>query len=249
VIRKGLISLGAALLLPVLLATSAGAAASYGYVVVKPSAMHGWAFENEGTATGSGQMVFGPAGLHPGVGSAELTMAQRLDGPTLRTFQHDGTRVSSILSLDYSTYTRNANAIALQLAIVNTSDPGPRGYHRLVFEPRSQLPSAGTTSAVVPNQWQRWTPTAATAMWWMTRDDTACPPSRPCTWLQIKAMFPTTPITYGVWFKAGSKWDMDPATSPNKYNVDGFLLIAAVPLTGVFYDFEPETASPGNGDD
>jgi hypothetical protein len=60
----------------------------------------------------------------------------------------------------------------------------------------------------------------------------------PCTWTEIRALFAANPISEGVFLKAGSGW---PA---NSYNVDAFLFIAAAPLTGVVYDFEPER----NGD-
>jgi hypothetical protein len=202
--------------------------------------MNGWGFvDDNNTGTGGGQMRFGPPGQPLGVGSAELTLTskhnaagQYLDGWALATGNHNTTKVTSILSLYYSTYTAspNTNAIALQLAVSNTL---PTGYHRLVYEPTNN-------GSVVSNHWQRWNPTDPAARWWMTpRDNPVCPQSNPCLWSQIKILFPNATITGGIWFKAGSNW------SPGTYDVDAFLFVATLPLRGTLYDFEPDR---NNGD-
>jgi hypothetical protein len=248
VVLKRLLALTAALMATVLAAVPT-AAAQNGYVVVHPSAMHGWAFFNDNHKAGSGQMVFGPTGQPLGVGSAELTLTTSSDGYTLTTHNHDLTKVSSIISLDYSTYTRNTHAIALQLTVYNTTDPLALGYHRLVYEPGV---SQGNP-AVVSGAWQRWAPTAPTARWWMTHPPTTgvCSQATPCPWPTLKAMFPTTTLRGdpegSVHLKAGSGWSMDPTTPPNKYNVDAFVFVAASPFAGVLYDFEPERAGSGGG--
>jgi hypothetical protein len=200
--------------------------------------MHGWGFVNDNGKAGSGRMVFGPTGQPLGAGSAELTLTQSIDGWALATGNHEGTKVAGIVSLDYSTFTRNIYATTVQLTVNNpSSDLLFPGYHRLVFEP------SVTPGSVTPNQWQRWSPTGAMAKWWITRNKTAlCTQASPCTWAQIKALFPTSTINGGVWLKAGSGW---PA---GLYNVDAFLFIAASPLAGVLYDFEPERGDSNNGD-
>jgi len=240
VVRKRLLALGAALLLSVLLAAPAGAAEN-GLVTVSPSDMHGWGFVNDNR--GTGKMVFGP-GRPLGEGSAELTLAASTDGFALATLNHDGTRIANITSLNYSTYTRNANAIALQLAVSNI---GFTHYHRFVFEPRIQAPMA-----VEANQWQRWNATAPLARWWVSDSSnelTFCKQAAPCTWTDLKGHYPLATITGGVWLKAGSGWTMDPSTSANKYNVDGLHFAASSPRSNVLYDFEPSDDSEhDNGD-
>jgi hypothetical protein len=196
--------------------------------------MNGWAFFNDNGKSGSGQMVFGPTGQPLGAGSAELTLTGSADGYTLATRNHDGTLIASIVKLDYSTYTRNGNAISLDLTVYNTNLALPfPGYHRLVFEPVNN----GT---VMPNTWQRWTPTGLAARWWVTQNKAGvCTQSSPCTWAEIRGYFSTSTIRGdlegGVHLKAGSGWSL------GQYNVDAFLFAATVPLTGVLYDFEPET--------
>jgi hypothetical protein len=196
--------------------------------------MNGWGFVNDNRKAGGGEMVYGPIGQPLGAGSAQLTLTQSIDGWALATGNHEGTKVARILSLDYSTYTRDTldpNAIALQLAVTNI---GFTNYHRFVFEPRIQGPGA-----VKLNQWQRWNPTAPSAIWWISdrfNEVTLCTQAAPCTWTQLTAIYYTAAtIAGGVWLKAGSGW------SAGKFNVDAFVFAATVPLTGVLYDFEPET--------
>jgi hypothetical protein len=228
---KRFVSLGAAVAAALLVALPV-AAAENGRVTVQPGDMEGWAFVNDNHKGGSGKMVFGPAGQPFGKGSAELTLTSTLDGWALASGNHEGTRIANITALDYWTYTRNSNAIALQLTINNPS------YHRLVYEPGSH----GNLPAVNPKHWQQWHPTAAASRWWVTRS-TVCGQNTPgCTWGQVKAMFPNATIAGGVWLKAGSGW------SANKYNVDGFHFAATSPRTHVLYDFEPcEDSEHNNG--
>jgi hypothetical protein len=240
VVRKSLFSLVAALLGALLVAAPA-AAAENGYVVVRPDEMHGWGFVHESGGGGNGQMVFGPAPAPLGVGSAQLTLSDakdargRADGWALGTLNHNGTTIASIISLDYSTYTRNNYAVTVQLAVSNPADSLVLpGYHRLVFEP------SVTPGSVQQGTWQRWSPTGPLRKWWFTNNPTpVCTQVAPCTWTEIRALFAANPISEGVFLKAGSGW---PA---NSYNVDAFLFIAAAPWAGVLYDFEPET----NGSD
>jgi hypothetical protein len=190
--------------------------------------MNGWAFNNDNGKAGSGKMVFGPTGQPLGAGSAELTLTQGIDGWALVTGNHEGTNIGGITSLDYSTYTGNSNAIALQLAVDNI---GGDYYHRFVFEPGIQ------GSPVKANEWQRWNPTAATAKWWVTDSSnelTFCKQAWPCSWTDINKTYPNATITGGIWLKAGSGW------SAGKYNVDAFHFIVAMPSRSVVYDFEPD---------
>lgn len=219
-----------------LLVAAPVAAAGAERVTVEPGDMEGWVFFNDNGRGGSGKMVFGPTGQPYGDGSAQITLTAGVDGWALATANHNGTRISSITSLDYSTYTHNTNAISLQLAVNNPSAALP-GYHRLVFEPSNN----GT---VTPNVWQRWNPTAPGARWWITRNTTTfCTQASPCTWTQINAMSSTSAITGGVWLKAGSGW------SANTYNVDGFHFAASSPRSNVLYDFEPsDDSEDDNGD-
>jgi hypothetical protein len=235
-IPKRLFALAAALVATVL-AAAPTAAAQNGYVVVSPSNMNGWGFwDDTREKPGTGQMVFGPAGQPLGVGSAELTLTSALtatgafaDGEALVTTNHDGTLVDSIIALDYWTYTRNKQAISIQLAF--RTSPLPGNYHRLVYEPGTR-----GNPAVTENVWQWQHPTAPTAGWWVT-NSTVCNQSTvpACTWTEINALFGKYPLTTaGVWLKAGSNWQ------PGKYNVDAFLFVASAPWAAVLYDFEPE---------
>jgi hypothetical protein len=233
VLRK-LAAAGAGLLLPILMAVPAAADAGVGYVVVQPSAMHGWAFNNDNGNLGSGQMVFGPGQPPYGAGSAELTLTSAVDGWALVTGNHEGTKLSDIRSLDYWTFTQNLHAIALQLAV----DLGDGHYHRLVFEP-----GYNGNPLIVPGNWQQWNPTNAGAGWWITHATTVCTQTIPCTWTQVLALYGSAPIKGGIWLKAGSGW---PAGA---YNVDGLHFSATVPASNVIYDFEPTCQeSQGNGD-
>jgi hypothetical protein len=198
--------------------------------------MNGWGFVDDTHDTvGTGQMVSGPDGQPLGAGSAELTLTGSTDGQAVATLNHEGTRIASIIKLDYSTYTRNTNAIALQLAVAGLGVTGTKPWHRLVYEPSRN--TTVTNEAVMAGKWQRWNPTApgpSGAKWWITNTAT-CGQSTPCTWDYIKITFPNATISGGVWLKAGSGW-----MPVNNYNVDAFLFVALTPLSGVLYDFEPD---------
>jgi hypothetical protein len=232
VIRK-LAAAATGLLLPLLLAAPALADPEVAYVTVRPSAMHGWGFVNDNGKGGSGKMVFGPGRPVFGVGSAELTLTSVIDGWAIATANHDGTTLANITSLDYWTYTLNAHATALQLAV----DIGDGHYHRFVFEP-----GFNGNLAAAPGTWQPWQPTNPAAGWWITHS-TTCTQISPCPWATILALYGTRPIKGGIWLKAGSGW---PAAA---YNVDGFHFGAITPAANVLYDFEPDCQEAlGSGD-
>src|SRR3954452_16152615 len=96
-------------------------------VVVKPSAMNGWAFVDDNGNGGTGQMVSGPATPPLETGSAELAVPNSNQGYLLGTTAFSGTRVDALTNFAYSSYQPGPTlAIALQFDVKYR--PGDAAY-------------------------------------------------------------------------------------------------------------------------
>ena len=146
------------------LITAAAAAAAT--VVVAPSQTHGWTAVNDtcgAATTGSVSFVTGPGSPSAGAGSLRYTVGSNGDSyPTVRTGNLNGVKLSTLSSLDYSTYVSQSGsggqAPYIDLYIDNDNN-GTRD-DILTFEPIYN-PSQGS---VTLNMWQHWN--ALTGLWW-----------------------------------------------------------------------------------
>jgi hypothetical protein len=201
-----------------------GFAASDTTVVVTPANMQGWAFMDDNENGGVGQMVSGPETPPLGSGSAELGVSTNNQGYVLATAAYNGTKLSDITNLGYSSYQPGPTlAIALQFDVKFT--PDAVGYQgRLVFEPYQN------GDAVVGSGWQSWSP--LDGMWWSSHDvDGKCPQASPCTWANVMNYWSDATIAGGTLFKAGGNW------ASFDGNVDAFTI--GIDGVNTTYDFEP----------
>ena len=122
-----------------------------------------------------------------------------------------GTPLASISSLNYDTYRASVDAgnnLAIALSINVDYDltdgvsPAATAWQgRIVYEPYQTV-----GGAVTQNQWQNWNTTLG--KWWQSGNPVvggitqgkACPQSTPCTWEQMKAVYPAIGVhaTLGV---------------------------------------------------
>ncbi len=137
----------------------------------------GWLFWSQKTA--GGQLVTGPAAPPLGSGSIRLTTGPGDPPPPpsvsgnggkswLATFAHDGTLLSAIATLSYSTYASPTSGAAAHLTsainlYVDLDGNGSRDT-TLVFEP---VYVAGTQGPVIQGTWQTWN-TLNGPGWWYT---------------------------------------------------------------------------------
>jgi hypothetical protein len=135
--------------------------------------MNGWTLNsfdpdgnivNSGPYYGTAALVPGPATPPIGTGSAHLaTAAGAGDGAAaIATESYDGTLLSSLTSLRYSTYdvSNNGQQFPYLAISINTNDLAG-DTDTLFFEPPYQQPSTGNPSlpdqgAPVQNEWQTW---------------------------------------------------------------------------------------------
>jgi len=215
-----------------------------GTIVVKPSAMNGWAFVDDNGNGGSGSMVAGPGSPPAGSGSAQLGVSATNQGYILAAPLFSGTRFSDITTLSYSTYRQSADAgnnlaIALTFNVDYDLNDLATGFAgRIVFEPYE-----GLGGNVTAGNWQTWD--AKAGNWWGSRTTVSvnnvivpnpCQQATPCTWTQLLTYFPNIGVntTAGaVVLKAGSGW------ASFVGNVDK--LTIGVSGTDVTFDFEAET--------
>lgn len=236
--------IGAALVCAALV--PAGAARASTVVVVKPSAMNGWAIVDDTTGGGvGGSFVNGPGSPPAGVGSGRLQLATAGAGWYFGGgASYAGTPLADLTSLQYSTYRSSIDAgnnlaIALQINVdYDLTDASIGWQGRIVFEPYNTFPGG-----VPQNTWQGWN--ALAGKWWQSGNaivgnsnvGKACPQSSPCNWSTLTAAYPNAGFhaTFGaIVLKAGSNW------AGFDGNVD--YVTIGVSGTDTTYDFEPETA-------
>lgn len=228
--RAGLVALGAGL---TLFGSGLASAATID-VDVTPGDQKGWVFFQE-TATGSGELVNGPATPPLGNGSARLQV-NGTGGMALGTNAFAGTRFDEITELEYSTYRASGSsalAISLQFGVdYDLEDSNTSFQGRLVFEPY-------LTGSPASNIWQTWSP--RNGKWWATGapGSALCPQNNPCSWSQVLSTWPDAGIhassTLGVvLFKAGGGW-----ASGFDGNVDAFTFEADGDKTIVNFEAQP----------
>lgn len=201
--------------------------------VIKPTAMNGWVFINEG-ATGSGSFVYGPDTPPLNDGSLQLVV-DATGRHLLGTYAYSNIPLTDLSKLEYSTYVPVGTAASLATTLsfnidYDITDGDTTTWQgRLTFEPYHAF-------TVVQGTWQTWD--ALAGEWWAsnTTYGGACPQGNPCTWAQVLATYPNAGIRLNdslLMFRAGGPW-----TGGFTGNVDAF----TIGINGVedTYDFEPE---------
>ena len=171
--------------LPLVVAVSAFAAVGFDSTVsvaatvnVTTANMGAWAFNNRdnsspvrivgANATASGGLVTGPATPPLGTGSAELATGNGTSGgdgsEELRNTSYDGTKLSTITALSYSTYVTANNGTQFPYLLLRVSRDGLGNNSNIdffYFRPDLQTPTTGNPS--LPDQgsaamhtWQTW---------------------------------------------------------------------------------------------
>ena len=183
-----------------------GEVSQAGTVVVSPPNMDGWAFQfwdsnGNPIQAGSGdvaQMVTGPAAPPLGTGSAELALSptdgNAGDAALIYTNAYNGTKLSEITALSYSTYDayNNGQQLPYMLLKVTTGDSS-YPTDSIFFEPPYQTVSTGNSTlpdqgATTMSTWQTWN--AEKGGWWA---DSAYSNKAP----DYKLMGPGSGGTYG----------------------------------------------------
>lgn len=201
-----------------LLALPTGVSHAFVAVVVNHTvtpASTDWSFVNDNSTTGDWTSGFhnGPGTPPVGVGSAYITLSSTSAGIVLAAQKYQGTQLSNIQGLTYSTYTNlSPAAMAFQINYdpdLTTAYPKP-WYGRLVYEPYVN----GTVNNAT---WQTWDMKSGGAgKWWASSNanstvDNTCPQASPCTWSALIAAYPNIGIrndsSSAIQFKAGSNWN------------------------------------------
>ena len=239
---KKLFQSGLAFLLALsLLLPATGGSAATNAIKVTPASTD-WGFVDDNSVAGwTTGFENGPGTPPLGVGSAFIELTSAGAGITLATAKYQGTLLSSITALSYSTYT-NLSPAAMSFQINYDPDvttvEASTWYGRLVYEPY-------VNGTVTNGTWQTWdTINGGNGKWWASGNanstvDEACPQSAPCTLTALIAAFPNIGIRNdalsGIQFKAGSNWNGFAG------NVDN-LSIEIGDNTDI-YDFEPLTVA------
>jgi len=208
--------------------------------VVKPSSAD-WAIVNDNGTLGDWAAGFetGPATPPLSSGSFYIQLNSASAGIFLGTQKYQGTYLSNISALSYSTYTnQQPQAISFQINYdPDLSTVEGTWYGRLVYEPY-------VNETVSNNTWQTWDMIdGGNGKWWASGNanstvDNTCPQGAPCTWSALIAAYPNIGIRNDagnmILFKAGSNWNGFDG------NVDNFTFETSGGDTDI-YDFEPET--------
>jgi hypothetical protein len=207
---------------------------------------------------GVGTFVTGPDTPPAGEGSLRLNTAAGSDKVFLVNFDHEGTPLSSINKMSYSTYrfpesthgdTRQATLPAINLVIDANGPNVAGGFSTLVFEPIYNL--AQNQGVVVEGQWQSWDAYAGgNAIWWSSSPIPGAPNRDTfVSWNTILANNPNAVI-----YQPNASHFARGAFGVNQGSGNGGLFAATDALTigynnfCVTYDFEPDTDSDGIGD-
>jgi hypothetical protein len=218
-----------------------------------------WGFvDDNGAGNGVTGFESGPDTPPLGDGSFYIELNSSTAGYIMGTQKYQGTLLSDITTLSYSTYT-NLSPAAMSFQInydpdlTSATNPKP-WYGRLTYEPYQN----GT---VTNNTWQTWDMLDGGAgEWWASPNgnstvDDACPQAAPCTLTDLLAAFPNIGIRddadSAIVFKAGSNWDGFAG------NVDNFRIEIGgdtdiydfEPLTTVYVDDDWVGTTPGNDPD
>ena len=186
-----------------------------------------FAVVNEGDGSGGVAAVTGPV---PAKGSLRLTVSGTGSHWGVFNVDHNGTPLSNLATLSYSTFTDNAAGIldpGLQLMINPGNATGLDAgvtFSTLNFEPYLQPPS----DPIVPNTWQTWN--VLNGVVWGTHL-TGAPQGAPISWSTFVADYPNATIKSGVGVGVGSNW------SAMVGNVGGLTIGTSTGSTA--YIFEP----------
>ena len=180
----------------------------------------------------------GPSVPPLGIGSLTIELSSAGAGITFATQKYQGTPLSSITALSYSTYT-NLSPAAMAFQINYDPDlttTEATWYGRLVYEPY-------INGTVTNGAWQTWDMiNGGNGKWWASPNanstvDDACPQGAPCTWSALIAAFPNLGIrndaSSAIQFKAGSNW--------NGFAGNADHLTIEIGGNTDIYDFEPLT--------
>jgi|SRR5579862_3114777 len=235
-------------------------------VVVSPTTLNGWAFNNTdnagniGLGTGTGDFVTGPATPPLGVGSAHLeTPAGGGDQSVqLRNTSYNGTLLSSLTALSYSTDFSAWNGPGGQdtylTLYINTTGVGatPGSYDdRIFFEPvySNNASTLGDPFGVDPypdqgpptiNTWQNWN--LMQGMWY--GDNEGGPGNDTFTLSQYLGLFPNATIVNAAPGLGGIRIASGFASPGDNFDdyVDDFTIGTSAGSTT--FDFEPSAPVP-----
>ena len=222
-------------------------------VVVTPGNMDGWSFYSTdssgvlGTGSNTGQMVTGPATPPLGTGSANFITApgggdgsEQLRGGS----SFDGTLISSLTSLSYSTYATSIGGDQLPyLQIYVNYNGGTTVDDRFVFEPvYSDSTFGGSQPTPALDTWQTWN--AFTGKWYSNNGDPGGPGSDAVTLATIIAAHPNAVIVDSAPGVGGLRFTSGFSSSTDNYNtnIDDFTI--GVSGTNTTFDFDPASAVP-----
>jgi hypothetical protein len=227
--------------------------------VVASGSATGWYFWNDSSDTegGPGSFVDGPGAAPLGDGSVQVGPLTATSGDgahaTIATNAYNGTLLSDLSGLGYSTYTptgaASGNAVTLQFDVDLASAPGS-WCGRVVFEPSND------NGTVTPDTWQTWD--ASAGNWWSTKNPATCASwssgvgsiADPQPWSWVETTFNS--VFGRTLLKAGSGWNGFDGSADN--------LMITAGATATTFDFEPTTpctttcyvdasvATTGNGD-
>ncbi len=244
--------ISAALLVPV--PGSGGAQAAV--IVVDPSNMGNWAFDNRdvngiqgANPNSSGGMVVGPDTPPLGTGSANLAAGNGSIGgggdgsEELRNTGYAGTLISQITTLMYSTYVTSNNGQQFPYFGLMVDTDGDTAYDDIFFfEPPYQTPSTGNPSLInqgdpILNTWQSWD--ALAGGWWDNNGN--CGPGTGVDTLQacLGADYNTATIANAPDGLGGVRFNVGFASDTDIFNgyVDAFTI--GINNVDTTYDFDP----------
>jgi hypothetical protein len=178
---------------------SAHAAATTEVVTPASLAAGGHWYTSDTRAPGTGTFENGPATPPLGSGSFELQTTDPSAKVQLFTDKYDGTALSAIDGIGYSTYRDPASTgfiagvAALNMRIDVTGDGNPDAY--MVYEPYQDRGN----DAVQQGVWQDWDAyRGGTAKWWINTGAGGCGQSTPCEWSAIVAALPGAKVEEGL---------------------------------------------------
>ncbi len=163
-------------------------------VVVNAASLSGGHWSTlDTTASGIGAFKFGPATPPLGTGSYQLTTPDAPAKVRLGTDLSNGTPLTSITGIGYSTYRVAPPAGGAPVASLNlvANIPAVSTFATLVYEPYQQV---GGNALIHNGVWQNWD--AYAGRWWSTKIP-SCVQATPCPWSQIVSMYPTATVYNG----------------------------------------------------
>lgn len=194
--RKLLVA--AALTTSAILSAGVGSANADTTVTVTPAnfATGGHWFTADTRSPGTGAFDFGPATPPLGAGGFRLTTSIAGAKAQLLTDLYNGTPLSSITGIGYSTYMRAGGPSSVAMAGLNLrvdtdNNNAPDAY--FVYEPYADVGNA----AVQTNVWQNWDAyRGGAAKWWVNNvtNGNPCSQSVPCTWSTLLTTYSTATI-------------------------------------------------------